>query len=102
VTDLSPAEKRAVDENRHKVPAVIRLGDNGEPAPWGLTYWQVDEHRLSDRRRWFSVLHDGWVVAEVYEGPDGWRVASTARESIPAVILGQLPTGAQSLLCPRV
>lgn len=76
---------------------LLRLDAKGEPSPSGLTYWEVIETRESGRP-WFTVQRDGWLVAEVYNGPDGWRIATTPRESIPAAVLAAVPEGGQALL----
>lgn len=78
----------------------LRLGANGTPNPSGLTYWDVDTAVSADRTH-YSVQHDGWLVAEVYVGPDGWRVASRPREPIPAAVLNELPDAGRALLVKR-
>jgi hypothetical protein len=81
-------------------PALLRLGADGTPNPSGTTYWEVIEFieaRWPDRT-WYTVQHDGWLVAEAYTGSDGWRVASKPREPIPAVVLAELPPGCAAVL----
>jgi hypothetical protein len=78
----------------------FRLGADGAPNPSGTTYWEVIEFieaRWPDRT-WYTVQHDGWLVAEVYDSPDGWRIASTSREPIPPVVLAEVPEGGRVLL----
>lgn len=78
----------------------LRLGADGTPNPSGLTYWDVDttvSPPFQDRT-WYTVLHDGWLVAEVYVNPCGWRVASKPREPIPAAVLAEIPTEGRALL----
>jgi hypothetical protein len=77
--------------------AILRLAADGTPNPSGLTYWEVIEDGRPDRT-WFTVQRDGWLVAEAYVGPDGWRVASKPREPIPAAVLAELPSGCVAVL----
>jgi hypothetical protein len=79
---------------------LLRLNVDGEPSPSGLTYWEVVEGAHLGRT-WYTVQHDGWLVAEVYEGPDGWRIASTPREPIPAAVLAEIPAACAAILGPR-
>lgn len=76
---------------------MIRVDAGGKPNRGGLTYWQIDQTRYPDRT-FYSVLHDGWYVAECYSGPDGWRISQRLREPIPAAVLAELPEGAQHLI----
>lgn len=76
---------------------VLRLNEVGQPDPSGLTYWDVETVVKPDRTH-YDVRHDGWTVAEVYDGPDGWRVASKPREPIPAAVLAEVPDVGRDLL----
>jgi hypothetical protein len=77
--------------------ALLRLNEAGEPNLSGLTYWEVEQIRYPDRT-WYEVRRDGWCIAEVYVGSDGWRVASRPREPIPAAVLAEMPTACMSVL----
>lgn len=76
---------------------ILRLDANNTPNPSGLTYWEVEEAREQDRT-WYTVRHDGWLVAEVYDGADGWRLASRPREPIPSAVLAELPAAGKAVL----
>lgn len=81
MSDLHPTPTRLT---------LLRVNADGEPSLSGLTYWEVETIRYPDRT-WYTVQHDGWLVAEVYDGPDGWRIASRPREPIPSAVLAEVP-----------
>ena len=60
-------------------------------------HWETMEVLCPDRT-FYHVLCDGWYIADCYNGPDGWRLASRPSEQIPSEILAGLPVGARKAL----
>lgn len=59
--------------------------------------WEISPLRLADRTI-YTVLRNGWVVAEATYTPVGWRRTWKPMEAIPAEVLAELPDGARATL----
>jgi hypothetical protein len=49
------------------------------------TGWELETTRYPDRT-FYTLLHEGWVIAEFYCGPYGWRWSRLPSQALPGFV----------------